>query len=483
MPSIPVTGLSGLGAALADAGADYLGRTRQTQDEARRRGQQLQDVQAARDYQDQVRREERSGRLEDETKLQTMRQAAALKTVLVNEGLLSPGDVDKPEAVTTAWNEMQRRGLDRMYQDLLSTPGLDGKPLLTQEDLSNPAKIAAAKDALGAIKAKQLQFSMGQQSNAQATVDNLEGQLAGVRRRSQEVAKTIDAPAQQYTPASPEVLQLAAQLAEQSKPGSGRDRQAIAAMAPMAMKQLNEQALLAHAQRVQAATRELESLRYNEAQLTNAMREAMQTFKVAPSKGASAAVLEGPASAAPAGPKAASADQMAAAMDAVFGKQTPAAGAASSGPTVLANPTNEPIIARENTRRAAVDWQKNLADPYTAALDKVDRIKADIQRVRSGAPPPGALAPGMFGAPADLYSNPTVQANSLSALLVELDQAQKDAEAARRAMLGVPSVPKPALAPAPTPGAMLSNPMPSGSAAPVAPGWWNAGAPAPAMGF
>lgn len=483
MPNVPVTGLSGLGAALADAGADYLGRTRQLEDEKRRRGYQLEDTQSARAYQDSVRREERVGRIEDQQTLDRQHARQVLITTLQTEGLLAPGKENDEQAVAAAYAEAQRRGLDKLYQELLSTPGPDGKPLLTQADLGNPARVQAAKDALGAIKADRMKFQLGQQDNAQATADSLQQQLTAVRAKSAEIAGRIDAPVRQFGPADREVLTLASQMAEQAKPGSGRNREAITAMVPVAQKQLNDQSLIQHAQEVQSATRELESLRYNEAQLTNALRETLQTFKVAPSRASNAATLQSPTAAAPAGaPKPATADQMTAAMDAVFGKAAPAQGATPApGAAMLANPTNDPLISQENTRREGDAWQKNLADPFNAAMDKVDRIKAEINRVRAGLPPPNAPAV-TFGLPNanDIYNNPTVKANSLSQLLVELDAAQKEAEQARRAMLGVPAVPKPVSAPAATPGAMLSSPAPISAPPPSPPQWWKTGAPAPA---
>jgi hypothetical protein len=481
MSTTPVTGLSGLGSAIAGAGADYLGRTRQLQDESRRRGYQLEDVQSARAYSDTVRKEERSARLEDQKTIDERRARQVMITTLQAEGLLAPGRENDDAAVAAAYEEARRRGLDKLYQELFSTPGPDGKPLLTQADISDPTKIQAAKDALGKLKADQLKFGMDQRGNAQSTVNQIYTDLAQIRAQKENANRVVSAPAPHYGPESPEVIRYATQMA--TKPGGGRpSREDIAAAIPQAQKDLNGQALIEHAQRQQAARAELDSLRYSEAEKTNVLEKMTGTFKIAPSN-VGTSVLQQPTPVA-ATPKAATADQMAAAMDAVFGKApTPAAAGASPGAVALANPTSDPLIAQENQRRSTETWRTTLADPFNVAMDRVDKINSEIQRVREGRPPANAPAPGIFGGPPDLYSNPTIQANSLSALYVELEKAKADAEKARRAMLGVPSVPKPAAAPA-TAGAVLSNPV-NGVAptAPGAPAWWQPQTPVPAMGF
>jgi hypothetical protein len=410
--AIPVTGLSQLGGVLADVGKTYERNARQDQLLAQQRAQQLQDVQSQRDYQDRVRREERTGHIQDEATMAVLRQGMALKGALINEGLLNPADQNNPQAVSDAWQEMQRRGLDKVYGELLSTPGEDGRPLLTQEDLTNPAAVNEAKNKLGALKAKVLQTSMEQPENADRTLNDLNQQIANIRAQKDAATARANQPVPQYAPTDPKVMALASQMAEQAKPGSGRNREAIAAMAPMAQKQLNEQAMLAHAQDVQSAKIELESLRRSEAEMTGTMERIMSTFKRAPSKTPPAAVLQSPTAPVP---KSATAQDLAAAINKMVGTQTPAAPAAGTA-TILENPTNNPVIARGNDeirRQKTVALQSTLND----TIQEGQQIDAELQRAASPVnttTPAGVLGGGMVPyRPPD----PVVQGQQTAALL------------------------------------------------------------------
>lgn len=481
MANIPITGLSGLGASIANAGADMLGRQRQLEDENRRRANQLQDVQAARDYSDAVRLDERANRLEDQKQLDEQRGRQALIAALRTEGLLPPGAESDPAAISAAYAEFQKRGLEEMYRELGQTPGPDGRPLLTDADLSNPEKIAAAKDALGRIKAEQVKFSLGQRDNAQATVDNIQNQLGQVRARSAQVASRIDTPPRQFGPADQQVLALAAQMAEQAKPGSGRDRKAIAAMVPIAQKELNDNALISHAQNVQSATRELESLRYNEAQLTNALRETIQTFKVAPSAKAGAAVLEQPTAApVPTASAAATPEQIAAAMDKVFGGTAPAnrgsellrdTGTTPSGPT--------PIPPRYQPEESA-SWRQTggrvreaIGDAMRAGGQAVSNIvrpsswHGDFDAAYYERTPEAQIAQlkARLGA---LRDQSSATATAIKNRLYELEQtiAKRDGDGA--ALLRSPTLPA------------VSTPLSSQPAPISPPTWWKTSQPVPA---
>lgn len=475
MRNIPQTGLSQLGAVLADAGQTYQRNARQDQLMTRQRGQQLEDVQSARDDRDRVRKEDRTARLDDEAESLILRQAMTLKAAMIAEGILDPAQSNNPDAVAVAWGEMQRRQLDKVYGELLSTPGPDGRPMLTQDDLMNPSKVAAAKDALGQLKARQIQFSLDQQGNAQTTVDDIQKQLAQVRQRSQAVAARIDQPAPHYGPADQQVLALAAQLAEQAKPGSGRNREAISAMVPMAQKQLNDQALMSHAQQVQSATRELETLRYTEAQMTNALREAMQTFKVAPKGGAMPAALQSPGTGASA-PKAAGAADIAGALEKLLGGGAkPGAAATATAPSrsgVLENPTSNPTIARGNAEleRRAIQQSEALLN---GAIHQAEVIERQLQAA-SGPTRGVGLAPGMTGGmSAVLYDDPVASGQKTADLLKK--KAANDARILQlRAQLEGPVA---AGASAP----VVNTPTSSAPMEQTAPSWWRTMQPAPAF--
>lgn len=478
MPSnVPVSGLSQLGSVLLDASQNYARNKRQDELLDRQRAQQLQDVAAQRAYSDKVRSEERGARIQDETAMAIIRQGMALKTALINEGLLNPADANNPDAVQSAYAQFQQRGLEKLYQELIMTPGADGKPLLAPEDVLNPALVAEAKSKLGAVKAEQLKFTMDQRGNAQATVNDLQGQLAQIRQQKDAISKSIAEPAPQYRPNSPEVMQLASQLAEQAKPGSGRNREAVAAMVPMAQKQLNDQSLLQHAQQVQAARAELDSLRYSEVQLTNSLERAMGTFKVAPSPGQTAAVLQNPVSAAPA-PRAATAQDITAALSKLTGK--PAAQSTSAGapalPSILDNPTDNPVITAGNEeikRRGAAMLQTQIDDAVREG-QQIDQALAS-----AAAPQQSYFTAGPGGGrptPLTVSPDPVNAAQFTSDLLKR--KAANDAKVqSLRAQLQGPT------AAAVTPPAIntstYSTPAPAFAmpSAPAIPNWWQSMTP------
>jgi hypothetical protein len=461
-----------LGSVLLQAGQTYQNRMAN-----------LADQRSAREFAS-AEAEKASGRaLTNETEMAQRRAYMAGVQVLINEGYLVGSDRDNPEAVKTAFERAQAEGTVARYKELLETPDENGKPLLTVEDSVDPAKVAAAKNKLGQVRAGQTQFALDQRTNAQATVNEIQGQLAAVRQRSGEIAARMDAPMPTYSPTSPEVLQLARQLAEQAKPGSGRDKEAVAQMMPVAQKQLDEQAQTQYILRQQSARRELESLRYNEAQLTNALREAMGTFKVAPNSAAlRTPVTTGGTSAAPEAQKAASADQIAAAMRAAIGGggETGSAPASASSPEGFApieNPTNDPTIAagnKELQRRATIGTTSKLEE----LQQKAKMIDSELASLRVDTPVSAPTFGGStYGFPASKQTqfvrDPVAKAQRASALLKQKAALDEQARMLQAQLMGpMPAAVAPAVVNTP------ATSTPTLGAAGGAPAWWQT---APAM--
>lgn len=133
-------------------------------------------------------------------------------------------------------------------------------------------------------------------------------------------------------------------------------------------------------------------------------------------------------------------------LDQIFGappattSQPAARGATTMAlPGLIANPTNEPLIAAENQRRqtsALSSEQDTRRDAYGSAMDRLLALQAQIGDVRSGDPealartvnPMGGYIPG---APVDTG----VQAATLGDLLQQVPTFQQQLEDARRKML------------------------------------------------
>lgn len=461
-PLPAVTGYSALGAVAAQAGNN-----------ARERSQQLQDVASQRAWLEREGDKQRAEKLQDEQTLETFRNRLAGIQILINEGYLDGSKRNDPNAVAQAYQRAQADGVDKLYTELTNTPDEGGKPLLTHADLSNPAAVQSAKDKLGAIKAKQLQFQMGQPANAQATVDSLSQQLATHQARIAQISAKLDEPAKQYGFNDPQVQALAVQLAEQAKPGSGRNREAVGQMLPIAQKQLNDQATLQHMQDVQAATRQLDGERYAEASITQALDHAMQTSKVFPIKsaGLTPAMLQAPA--APAAPKVASASDIANAMKSIVGG-TPAAPAAapatSSMLTPIENPTNDPTIDAGNSeikRRQAAAVQSQLND----AINEGKSIDQQLDDARQG----------YYTSPFDNMNeipmgpqkiSPIMAAHSAASLL----KAKADNAAKVKALQSQLMGPAPAIVTPPAVNTPTTS-TPSVGAAQGAPNWWQTSQP------
>ena len=465
----PVTGYSALGNVLASQGADALQRSRQ-----------LQDVQSARAYASAEGDKRRSEQLQDAQTMEKFRNREAGIRLLINEGYLNESQVGDENAVNDARARFVADGRDKIYQELFNTPDESGKPLLSHEEATNPALVQAAKDKLGAIKAKQLQGQLAQPANAQATVNDLQQQLAQVRAQKQAVTQAANQPVPQYQPNDPKVVQLAQQLAEQIKPGSGKNREAVAAQMPVAYKQLNDQALMAWSQGVQSAKIELESLRRSEAELTDALVRTSQTFKVAPSVHGTAApaVLQNPG---PTVPRVATAEEIAAALRAAMGgaRPTPAPDEASGSSALLDNPTNDPTISAANE-----DVQQRQAqavkDSLNLAITQGNEINQKIAAARQGQlanPTTPAFSP--MGVPLMPASSSRYDAGKAVADLLK-QKADNDArvKALQAQLIG----PIPATGTAPVMNsAGASTPTIGAAQAPAA--WWQTANPPPISGM
>ena len=438
-PLPPITGYSTLGGVISNLGQDQL-----------QRAAQLQDAQA----------------------MDTFRARQAGIQLLINEGYLDGSQRDNPEAVQAAYNQAKADGVDKRYFELYQTPDETGQPLLKPADAGNAQLVQAAKEKLGAIKAKQLQFQMGQPANAQATVNDIQNQLAQVRAQKEAITQKANEPAPQYSPNDAKVVALAQQLAEQQKPGSGRNREAVAAQMPIAYKQLNDQAFVAWSQNVQSAKIELESLRRTEAELTDALVRTSQTFKVAPSVRPTAApsMLQNPAASAP---RVASAEDIAAAMRAAIGGQSApssaAPDAASSG--LLENPTNDPTISAGNEmlqRQRVATVQNQLNE----AIQTGAKIEAQINSARNTSAPMTIPAfGGGLGGPSPVQTQAPAGVLGAAQQVSSLLKAKAENEARIKALQAQLAGPAPATSTAPAINTPTSSTPTLGVGAYQA-GWW-----------
>lgn len=441
MPA-PQNGLTMLGEAIMGGARDYEVRARQLEDEARRRSEQLQDIGSARAWQhsENVSADER--RLAQEKGLQDIRTQEDIKRTLISEGLLAPGDINDQGKVAAAFELARQRGLDTLYAELTSTPDETGKPLLTRDDFGNVAAINTAKQKLGQIKAAKLAFADSQAHNAQGELARISQQMNQVQAASSELDRRLGAPAPAIS--QDELTNAAIQIASQAHPGKPPSNQEIAAAIPQAKTQLEQAVMTRWAMDKQDAQvqrgilgAQLQDLRYQYDTLVT-------KFGVAPAPGSISAV---PPTARLANPTSEANPQQRAA--AVASLLPPKPAAAPGGASLLANPTNEPLIAAANERRGAQAWQSNLADPYTATLDKLQEVQARKQAILSGQDP-SIYTGGMIMAKTGQRPppmTPDVQAKLLSDTLVQEQALLKQVDQTKRAMLGL------------GPTALLANPM------------------------
>jgi hypothetical protein len=457
MATIPQTGLTMLGEAISGGARDYANRRMSLEDEARRRAQQLDDVAAARAYDQQTYGRRRADQLEDvgsarayegerfRTQLD-VQTAQAIALGLVHEGILAPGDLNKPEAVAAAFEVARTRGLDKLYSDLLTTPDANGRPLLDRSQLNNPSAIEAAKSALAQTKAGAMRLQMDQPANAADAIGDLSRESAQVRQQLAAVEQRLSAPAPQPDPSA--IQGRALQLAREAKGGGVPSQQEIQAMIPQAQQEASQLTLQQWYQDKEDAKIQYQILNARLNNLRAAQSDLTRTFQVAPRP----TTLQEPAAAAPA-PQAstqATAEQrtaaLAAAVRAAAGTPEGAPVAAPGQAELLVNPVNDPLIAQENQRREQQNLSSQnraLADPYNEAIDELSVIDAQIAGVRAGQRQglyQGGITAGPYAGAA--VANPLTgaeQAATLSDLLIKQQAVQRNLEQRRRAMLGLPA--------------------------------------------
>lgn len=435
MPPFQQTGLTMLGEAISGGARDYATRKLALEDEARRRGYQLSDIQSARDYETQS--------YKNRLQLQNQMEIAA---GLIHEGLLSPQDVNNAEAVQRAFEEGRRRGLDKLYSDLLTMPGPDGKPLLDRSMMSDPAAIERAKAAYAQIQAKSNALKLEQPGNASASIDALTTEASQVRQQLSAVEQRLAAP--QPAPDPTVITNRALQMATEANGGKPPSRQQIDAMVPQATQEAGQQALQRWYQdkedskvQYQLLNARLNNIRQQQSDLT-------RTFGVAPR---ASSLVEPAAPPVAARSVEASPEQRQQALTAAIRAATggngapppaPAATAPGTAP-LLQNPTQEPLIAAENTRITQGNLSaqnRALADPYNEALDNLQSVNQQIADVRAGKP---LVLMGGGDSPATnrltVERDPSMQAHQLSDLLIKQQAVQRDLETKRRLMLGLPA--------------------------------------------
>lgn len=252
-PPPRVTGLSNLGAILADVGSN-IERTREA---------------------DRLRAESRANQLAD---------VASSRTFSQQEG-------DRQYARSRA---DQLADVQSSRNAQLGLLGLEHE---WRRDDESDARIYAEGRAL-AEHAQKLKEFQPDKDSAKALSNESNNILRGVRARAEELQRVITSEPRQVGANDPAVMNLARQMAGSDK------MDIIQTMIPKALEQLNGEALLRHQFRTRAAQEALMSLKATEQQATDVIQTIMTKFGVVP-EGAppGASVLAQPtAAAAPVGP-------------------------------------------------------------------------------------------------------------------------------------------------------------------------------------
>lgn len=441
MPTYPqVNGLTMLGEAISGGARDYANRRlqledegrrrdQQLQDEARRRGQQLSDIQDTRTYEGE--------RFKTNLDLQAKQD---IVLGLVHEGLLAPADLGNETAVSRAFEVARVRGLDKLYNDLLTAPGPDGRPLLSRADLSNPEAIEAAKSAYAQVQASSKKLALDQPQNAVGALGDLTREAAQVRNRLAEVEAKLGEG--QPTVNQAEVMNRALQLAREANGGKTPSQQQIQSMVAQAQQEASQLALQRWYQDKEDAKIQYQILNARLNNLRQAQSDLTKTFGVAPPAGLLAEPVAPPPQ--PARPIEASPEQRQGALTAAIRSavgQPEAAGPAGPGmQPALPDPIGDPMIQQENNRIAQRNLSAQnqlLADPYNQALDELGQVKAAIAQVRMGEPQNTIPTPG--GGMVFQTTSPAQQAKRLSDLMVKQQAVERNLEAKRRLMLGLPA--------------------------------------------
>lgn len=439
LPSAPVTGYGDLGRILLQGASGYGQLKLHNDEEARRRAQQLQDVQSQRDYETQRAETQRKNLRADE--LNRTQQQIAL--ALVNERLLDPSDLNDPQKVAAAFAKAKELGLYKEYQDLLNTPDLNAvpdaagnlPPLLTIGDIGDPAKVNAARQKFSVLKAAQTKRTLDTQTNAQETADNLQKKYDQVMGEADKLQTELNQPIETVVrpPAPEDVQRMAVQLALDANGGKQPSGKDIAAQMPVAAQQLQQQRLemaMIHRQQVQERVK----LLHETGSSLGARLNSLSSKSIFPSSSTFNEPSTAPAVSAPAptADPAARQKAMQSIVDSLKGG-TAATAPATPAAAPLPHATAEPLIQQENQRRAgmaegqaAQSWQKNLADPFHDTADKINKLTQWIAVLRNPIPKPGQVPI----APAD-------RAQMLSQALTELDALQQQSDKQKRTMLGL----------------------------------------------
>lgn len=491
LPKQPdVMGWADLGAALDQGAQGYVSqqeklklRQQQLEDEARRRTQQLQDVQSARDYTDTRDAASRTADLQDfSARSQIQEQFAKLRqsgelwdkitTALKDEvGLdpqyigVNPNDPDtqrtNPAGVAAVkaaiekskqtFNEKTHISLYETFMDQLANGELN------PSEIDDPKARDAALVKTIARKKAALAASQDKQANTNAYVNQLYSQYQDTLTRLQEAEADAASDPGQATPDAATVRKAAIDAALQANPKLTRNdltEKLIADQMPAATQKATDDLRYAQQMKLQAAKQIIPALTRQVAQEESALavygKQGTNPTVVSGGGGSSspASVLS-PTSTAP------NLDVQGAAIAALAGKgppagatgappptqvlQQPSAGGAPPAPTpaslqALPNQNNDALIAQENQRRQAAaqqasagKWQTNLANPYDETLDQIQQLTQYANVLRNPVATRG-----------ETPMSPQDRATTLAQVRAKLSALQTQLLQRKRKMLGVP---------------------------------------------
>lgn len=362
------------------ASQDYAQDKRRRDREAELRQQQLQDVSSQRDF--QMALQDRT--VQNDIKLQ-----------LIHEGLLAPGDLNNPDAVMRAYGEARARGLDKLYNELLTTPDDNGKPLLLRADLSDPAKIESAKQRLAEVRTHENKFKLEQPKLAQAELTRLNGESQQVEQRLAEIEQRLSEPQPQPDPN--EVMRQAIQNIRGLKkdPNYTPSQAEIQAEVQNVLPQLQQRLDMRWYQDKQDASVQYQTLNARLQNISSQRRELESKFGVAPSPQPMTQPMTAPVSRTTRAP--ASPEQMAAAISAAIRSAAPAPAPTGPDAPPFAQTFNDPVIEQAND----TVMKSNAAAKKSQMQSELNSLLQDIQSTDESIKK--AQAPDFPG----FYPNPT----------------------------------------------------------------------------
>lgn len=383
-----------LGATLAAGADDYTKRKLQLEDEARRRANQLADVESARSYEQQNLGRLRTLQLEDEARRRTQ-GLEDLKTKAQLENRLR------------LLQEAEARGL------------FDAKLI---------GNMVAEDEALGKLQvllAKEAEFSQGQPGNAQARLDELTQAEREITRKMGEVEARLSA---QPTIDPAAVANTALQIATEANGGKQPSREQIEAAKPEAIAKAQQDATMRWYQDKQDASvqyqilsSQLNTIRQQQANLTS-------TFKVAP-KASLLTAGAPPVVAAPVAPRvgnplASFTDSLDAALKARgIGAPTATSNDGTTVRDVTSAMTNAPAAAVPVLRQARTsilaDKYAEIDQPQLATQAKLADVNKQLSRLQTGLNPWEGVSPQAFN------PNPQAQGEYMTKLLLQQSALQR----------------------------------------------------------